>query len=127
MKKFLLLAAFGFLALTQSAAAQSIAGEWDASMNTPGGLREFKILFKVDGEKLTGTVKRQAGDVPLEGTITGKNVEFSYTVIYGDNPLTLTISTTVEGDTMKGTVDFAGQAQDQFEAKRAPATPAKDD
>ena len=45
-------------------------------MNTPGGVRSFRILFKQDGEKLTGTVKREAGDAPLEGTVTGNNVKF---------------------------------------------------
>ena len=75
MKKFFCALAFSLLAVA-TASAQSITGEWDASMNTPGGVRSFRILFKQDGEKLTGTVKREAGDAPLEGTVTGNNVKF---------------------------------------------------
>ena len=97
----------------------SIAGEWDAEMTTPGGVRSFKIVFQVEGEKLTGTVKRASGDVPLTGTIRGDTVRFSYAVLYNDNALELTMVAVVSGDTMKGTVDFAGAGQDQFSARRA--------
>ena len=104
---------------TGTATAQSIAGEWDAAMNTPGGVRNFKIEFQVKGDSVTGTVRRQAGDVPLVGTIKDNVVRFSYTVNYNGNALQLTMTATVTGDAMKGTVDFAGQAEDEFSAKRA--------
>ncbi len=110
--------------MTRVAAAQSIAGEWDGLMNTPGGARPMKIVFKQDGEKLTGVVKREAGDTPLEGTVKGNKVEFSYTVNYNGNALVLTMSTTVTGSEMKGTVSFGGQAEEEFTAKRS-AAPAK--
>ena len=106
--------------MTTAAAAQSIAGQWDATMNTPGGVRNFKIDFQVNGDTLSGTVHRTAGDVPLHGTIKGNAVTFSYTIKYNENDLILTMTTTLDGDTMKGTVDFGGAAQDEFSAKRAP-------
>ena len=106
--------------MSTPAAAQTIAGEWDAAMNTPGGVRSFKIEFLVHGDTLTGTVHRQAGDVPLTGTVKGNAVTFSYTINYNGNDLVLTMTTTVNGDTMKGTVDFGGAAQDEFSAKRVP-------
>jgi hypothetical protein len=87
-------------------------------MNTPGGVRNFRILFKQDGEKLSGTVKREQGDSPLTGTITGKDVKFSYEIMYGGHPITLTMTAVVTGDEMKGQVDIASQMQDVFSAKR---------
>jgi len=123
MKTLLLSLLLGASPLAAPVAAQSIAGEWDATMNTPGGARSFKIIFQVDGQKLSGTVKRQAGDVPLTGTIKDSLVTFSYTVDYNGNPLTLTMTATVKGDAMKGTVDFGGAAQDEFSAKRASKPP----
>ena len=72
MKKLMLAIALSLCAMT-SAAAQSVAGDWDAMMNTPGGVRNFRILFKQEGEKLSGTVKREQGDAPLTGTITGRD------------------------------------------------------
>lgn len=119
MRTMLLAVLLGAWLRPAAASAQSIAGEWDASINTPGGVREFKILFQVDGEKVTGTVKRPAGDVPLTGTIKGKELTFSYTIDYNGNALVLTMVASVDGDSMKGTVDFGGAAQDDFAAKRA--------
>ena len=121
MNRIFLAVAVCSAALTSAGSAQSIAGEWDASFNTPGGTRSFKIVFQVSGDTLTGTVKREAGDVPLLGTIKGTAARFSYTVEYNGNPLQLTITATVTGDSMKGTVDFAGAGEDEFWAKRAPA------
>lgn len=118
MRRLFLTALLGLGALSGRAAAQSVAGEWDASMSTPGGVRSFRIEFKVSGDTLTGTVKREAGDVPLHGTIKGNVVKFWYTISYNENPFVLTMTATVEGDTMKGTVDMGGQAEDQFSAKR---------
>ena len=103
------------------AQAKNITGEWDAAMNTPGGVRNFKIVFKVEGEKVTGTVKRTSGDVPLVGTIKGNDLQFTYSVKYNDNDLTISMTGKVEGDSIAGTVSFgeSGQ-QDQWSAKRAP-------
>ena len=122
MKSFLLLLGLS-LASLPGLAAQSIAGEWDASINTPGGVRNFKIVFVVDGEKLSGTVKREAGDVPLSGTVKDSAVRFSYTVVYNGNPLTLTITATLDGDSLKGIVDFGGAAEDEFSARREKPPP----
>lgn len=120
MRKFLVMLALTVMTAA-TAAAQSISGEWDATMGSPGGARNFRIVFVQDGEKLTGTVKRASGDVPLEGTIKGTQVKFSYTIIYNENPLVMTMTATVTGDEMKGSVDIASQMQDAFSAKRIPA------
>ena len=97
----------------------SVAGEWDFAMNKPGGVRPFKVVFKVDGEKLSGTVKRTSGDVALQGTIMGDVISFTYTVDYNGNALTLGFDGKVTGDAMGGTVSFGGQAEDAWSAKRA--------
>ena len=120
MRKFLLAFALTVCAMT-SAVAQSVTGDWDASMNTPGGVSTFRIVFKQDGEKLTGTVKRASGDVPLEGTVTGTNVTFAYTILYQGSPVALTMTAVLSGDEMKGQVDIASKMQDAFSAKRVAA------
>ncbi|MBX3244115.1 MAG: hypothetical protein KF685_06630 [Acidobacteria bacterium] len=99
----------------------SVAGEWDGAFNTPGGTRPFKFVLEVDGEKLTGTAKRSSGDVPIKGTIKGDAIEFSYTINYGGNDLTMTFSGKVSGDKMGGVVTFGGQAEEAWSAERAKA------
>lgn len=106
---------------TMAAQAPTVAGEWDATYNTPGGPRPLKLILKVAGEKLTGTAKRSAGDVPVEGTVKGKDIVFSYSIDYNGNSLTLTFSGKVNGDTMGGTISFGGNAEDEWSAKRTPA------
>ncbi len=124
MKRFnTALSVFAFAAaMAVAAMAQSpAAGEWDVAMNTPGGVQNFKTVLKVDGEKLTGEVKRTAGALPVTGTAKGNDVQFSYTVKYNDNDLAITMTGKVDGDTMKGTVSFGGMAEDEWSAKRAGA------
>lgn len=123
MKKFMSILSVLALALmaTVSIAAQTspAAGEWDAAMNTPGGVRNFKLTFKVEGEKLTGTVGRDTGSLPLTGTAKGSDVQFSYTVNYNGNDLVLTMTGKITGDDIKGIVSFGGMAEDEWTAKRA--------
>lgn len=120
MKRNLLLSLFVLLAAAGSVWAQSasVAGEWEGTFNTPGGARPFKAVFSVEGEKLTGTVKRPTGDVPLTGTIKGEDISFSYTITYGENTLTLFFTGKVSGDSMSGNISFGGNADDSWSAKR---------
>jgi hypothetical protein len=125
MKKLFL---FGFLSLglfavTASAQSKSVAGEWDGAFETPGGDRPFKVVLKVDGDKVTGTAKRSSGDVPLQGTIKGKDITFSYTISYNGNNLTMSFAGTVDGDKMTGSVSFGGNADAPWTARRVAEKP----
>lgn len=105
--------------------SDSVAGLWNASMETPGGTSAFQLDLKVSGDTLSGTVKRARGDVPLSGTVKGNVVDFSYSIDYNGNPFTLSVHATVSGDTMTGTVDLGGNGEEPFSAKRAAAAPPK--
>ncbi len=107
------------------AQSKSVAGEWDAAMETPGGVRNFKIVFKVDGEKLTGTVKRSDGDLPLQGTVKGADLSFAYTIQYNGHDLEMDMTGKVTGDAISGSVSFGGQGDATWSAKRTPAAKPK--
>ena len=104
-------------------AQKTVAGEWDAQFNTPGGPQPLKLILKVDGEKLSGTAKRSRGDVALTGTVKGDDITFAYTIEYNGNAVTLIFTGKVKGDTMSGTVSFNESASDDWSAKRAAAKP----
>lgn len=106
-----------------SSAQKTVAGEWDAQFNTPGGPQPLKLIFKVDGEKLSGTAKRSRGDIALTGTVKGDDIMFSYTIDYNGNPVTLTFTGKVKGDAITGTVSFNDSASDEWSAKRAADKP----
>jgi len=101
-----LLTLMSLLVLSNLALAQSVAGDWDAEMETPGQPSVAKITFKQEGEKLSGTVKRASGDSPLTGTIKGKAVKFSYTINYNGSALAIGITGTLDGDMIKGTASI---------------------
>jgi hypothetical protein len=125
MKRFgLMLLSLGVLAAGTSR-AQSVAGEWDAEFNTPGGARTMKLVLKVNGAELSGSVQRAADTLPLAGTIKGDTVRFSYTIVYNGNPLELWVTALVSGDTMAGSISFGGMAEDEFSAKRARRPPSR--
>jgi hypothetical protein len=110
-------------ALAQATPARdSVAGLWNASMETPGGTSSFQLDLKLRGDTLSGTVKRARGDVPLSGSVKGNVVDFSYSIDYNGNPFTLSVHATVSGDAMTGTVDLGGNGEEPFSAKRAAAT-----
>jgi len=118
MKAVILSLVASCLVFVPVASAQSVAGNWDATLQTPGGSRTVRMVFQLKGDTLTGTVKRPTGDVALTGTVKGNMVKFSYLIDYDGNPMVITITATLAGDAMKGTVDFGGMAEDGFSAKR---------
>ena len=62
-----------------TASAADVAGTWKASTSTPdGNTFETTFVFKVDGEKLTGSTSNQfMADTPIsEGKVDVDNVSF---------------------------------------------------
>jgi hypothetical protein len=106
------------------AQSPNVTGDWDVTINSPQGARQGKISFKQEGEKLTGALKNQRGEIPIEGAVNGKEIKFKYTVKFQDQDLVITMSGNVDGDAMKGEADFGGFAQGDWNAKRASAAAA---
>lgn len=129
MKKLCLLAVISIFMLASMVSAQSVAGEWQATMETPGEPSVSKLTLIQNGEKLSGTLKGQRGEAQLEGTIKGKEVKFSYSINYNGNAVPIAIAGLLDGDLIKGTASIAGGSYEgAWMAKRlggtAAATPA---
>ena len=95
------------------------AGTWDVTLNSPQGSFNLQFILKQDGEKLSGAVKSQRGEVPVEGTLKGKDLTLKWTTKFQDNDLPITLTGAIDGSAMKGTADYGGFAQGDFSAKRA--------
>ena len=77
---------FGFMVTN---AQNAIDGNWKGSRETPNGTMEFTYTFKVQGDSLTGVMKSQFGEVPLEkGKVDGK--KFSYSISFNDRSIDFT-------------------------------------
>lgn len=116
----LALAAAAFL-LAAPAGAQTIAGEWDASMETPGGTRTARLVLVVEGQKVTGTLKRETGEVPVAGTIVADTLRFAYTIQYNNSSLEMHVLALVAGDAIRGAVSFGEGGTMPWWAERVPA------
>lgn len=109
----------GTVAPLAAQSASSVAGNWDAGMATPGGSSSFKLLFRVTGDSVAGTVYRPSGEVTLKGVMKGDSLRFSYTILYNETPFALTVAAKVLPDSLSGTVDFDGRGSAPFWAKRS--------
>ena len=112
------------LAVSVMAQGANVTGDWDVTFNTPQGPITGKFSFKQEGEKLTGTIKTQFGEAPLEGAVKGKEIKFKYTVKVQDQDYIISLSGAVDGDSVKGDFDFGGAMQGDWNAKRASAATA---
>ena len=107
-------------AQSKAAQAQSIAGTWNATVKLPNGGGNPTITFAVKGDSVSGTVKRASGEsFPLRGAIKGKDLHYSYSIPGESQPILVTVKATVMGDSLSGTMDFAGRGTGQLSAKRA--------
>lgn len=71
-------------------------------------------------------MKRPTGEsFPLQGTIKGPNLTYTYTVTVGGSPMLVTVKAKVAGDSLSGTMDFGGQGSGQIKAARAAAPAPK--
>jgi len=103
--------------------AADISGKWTGDMPGRGGdTTATTFTFKVDGEKLTGSMTGPQGDVPLqEGKVSGSQVSFSTTLDFGGNSIKILYKGTVSGDSIKMTREReggGGQAR-EFTIKRS--------
>ena len=124
MKRSILYVVAGMLLVSGGAVAQgkgkSVAGIWNASVTTPNGGGNPTLTFAVKGDSVTGTVKRPTGEViPLRGTIKGGDLTYTYTITSNGQPVPVTVKAKVVGDSLSGTMDFAGAMTGQITAKRA--------
>ena len=101
-----LLLAFGIAAL-----AAGVDGKWKGQVEGPQGPMDITFVFKSEGEKLTGTLTNQFGDVAIDGgTIKGDALAFKVTREFNGNKFTLKYTGKLTGDEIKLTRTFEGEA-----------------
>jgi hypothetical protein len=105
-----------------AALAADAAGTWKASVETPNGTMENTFAFKVEGDKLTGTITMgQMGEGPIsEGKVDGDNVSFAVVREFNGNQFRINYKGKVAGDEMKLTGEVVGMDRTfEMTAKRA--------
>jgi hypothetical protein len=108
---------------TTSDAPANVLGTWNATVTTAQGQAiPSEVTLKKEADKIVGTIGAQAGTLPVEAELKGKVLTISFTYQgQGGQAMPITLSGTVDGDTIKGTMSIAGQAGGEFIATRAKA------
>ena len=102
-----------------------VSGEWALTVETPNGTGTPSVIFKQDGEDLTGTYKGRFGESQLKGTVKGNEIKFSVTVSPQGQDVVVEYSGTVDGDSMKGKAKFGEFGEGNFTGKKKSADSAK--
>jgi hypothetical protein len=112
------LSVLAFLAVV-ALAQENVSGEWEMSMETPRGPMTQTLKIVQDGEKITVTMISERGEFPGEGTIKGKDIEWSVKRTGRDGTeRTVTYKGTVEGTTMNGTVEMGQMGSMEWKATK---------
>ena len=113
------------LVLAAGTQAADLSGKWSGDVPGRGGdTTPATFTFKVDGEKLTGSMTGPQRDLPLQdGKVSASQVSFSTTFDAGGNSIKILYKGTLSGDQLKMTRQRdggSGQAR-EFTLKRAGA------
>ena len=108
------------LAIGLGAAQASVAGKWTLSVQFEQGSGAPTVVFKQDGETLSGSYSGQMGEFPLEGTLKDGKIVFRVKINVQGTELELVYTGTLaSATTMKGTVDLGGMGSGTWTGKRA--------
>jgi hypothetical protein len=105
-------------AATVGAQSTNVTGNWKLTLETPNGSGGPSVVFKQEGENLTGTYKGRFGEAPLKGTVKGKDIKFTIKVSAQGQEIQVDYEGTVDGDTMKGKVKFGEMGEGTFTGKK---------
>jgi hypothetical protein len=84
-----------------AAAATSVAGNWNISMDYGQGPTTIAAVFKLDGKKVTGALTSEMGEVPLAGEFADGKLTFGIDV----NGMSLSFTATLkDADNLTGTM-----------------------
>jgi len=122
MKSKTFMAAAASLLLAVSAFAADVTGKWTAEVPGRNGAMTTTFNFKVEGEKLTGTVSGRNGDTAItDGTVKGDDIAFNVAVSFNGNDMKLVYKGKVAGEEIKftRTRDGGDMPAQEFVAKRA--------
>lgn len=123
-RRMFAIAALLCVALTPFVSAEQggtldVTGAWAFDVQTDQGAGNPTIVFKQDGENLTGHYTGTFGEAEVTGTLKGNQIAFTFSSEAQGFQLTSNYKGTVEDATsMKGTLEISGVGGGTFTAKK---------
>ena len=96
----------------------NVTGVWDMSVETPNGTIDNVATLKQEGEKLTGTLSSQMGEIAMEGTVVGNEIKWVLNIDMGGQQVSIAFAGKVEGETMAGVFEMGGMGTAGWSAKK---------
>lgn len=101
----------------------NITGKWQTTLEMEVGTANVVLVFKQEGEKLTGTYTGRYGEYPFTGTIKDRALDF-VVVINAEGTETKMhfvgqVTDTPQGVLLKGSADLGGMGEAGWFAKKA--------
>lgn len=120
--KFVLAA---LLVAAPALAQDIITGDWDLTIQSMQGTNTVRVTFKQDGDKVSGLFKSPMGELPFQdGTLTGSDLKFAFSIPIQGQPLDITMTGKVDGESIVGKAQFGGFGEGDWTAKKVEATTA---
>jgi len=97
-----------------------LSGSWEVTIEGMGGRsRTVTLRLAQDGGSLSGTWESEMGSADTDGSVSGKEIELSVQMSFGDREFTIGLVGTVEGeDTITGTMTGRFGSGSKWTAKR---------
>ena len=109
-----------FLCVGILLAETNVTGKWNLTSSTPRGERTRVAEFTQNGEALTViTEGRDGAKVEAKGTVKGDEIEWMMHRETSGGTFEVTYKGKIEGNTMKGTVQYGDRGSGEWTAKRA--------
>ncbi len=121
MRRLVRLLGVGFvclMAIPLPGFQSDVTGNWDLTVQTQQGTATPSLALQQSGEQLSGTYHGRMGDSKVEGTVRGKDIQFTVTLRFRDQDHVISYAGTVDTDTMKGTVQFGDRGSGTWSGKR---------
>jgi len=101
--------------------AADFNGKWIGDVDTPGGQMSVTFTFKVDGDKVTGTLTGPQGDIEIsDGKMNGETLQFGFNVDAGGQQMAFKCTGKLAGDDqLKINMNGGGDMTFEVNAKRS--------
>jgi len=100
-------------------AAASVAGSWSVTSESSHGPIQLTFNLKQEGATISGEVSSPFGTFPLSGALTGNELTFAFTAKIQDQELPISGKGSVDGNSIRGTINTMGQ-DSSFSGARTP-------
>jgi hypothetical protein len=97
----------------------NVTGKWELTMTTPRGERTFSVEFTQEGEALAVVARgREGRTAEAKGSVKGSDIDWTMHRETPRGTVEIAYEGKIEGDSMKGTVQFGTRGSGEWSAKR---------